>query len=237
MVQTLRKIYHAIKYRLISRDEEYIRFHKRRQSGLIDAYMKEHAVRKLQIGAQSHSMSGWLNVDILPKESSVVYMDATQPFPFPGNTFQYVFTEHMIEHITFAEALFMLKECHRLLQPGGRIRVATPNLRAVINVLQNPHDAQHQAYTKFYLDRFCEPGLPPDPVYVVNTMFYQFGHRFIHTDTSLTHLLQQAGFRDISFQQVGSSSNDVEFNRIEQHAYEIGEQNNLLETIVVEAVK
>ena len=88
-------------------------FHLKRRINLIQNYFKENEIKKLQIGSQSHPLLGWLNVDLAPKNIETVLMDATKPFPFQNNSFDYVFSEHMIEHIAFEEGLFMLKECFR----------------------------------------------------------------------------------------------------------------------------
>ena len=194
----IKRLYHLIKYSVFtSREQEYLNFHKRRQQAVIEGYLSSNVLKKLQIGAQSNSISGWLNVDLLPKTNAVAYMDATQRFPFVDNSFDYIFLEHMIEHIKFEEALFMLKECKRILKPGGKVRVSTPNLESLFDVFKNLEAKVNQEYVRFYIDKFYPQGTPADPVYVVNKLFYGFGHRFIHSESSLTYLLSSAGFQSI----------------------------------------
>ena len=109
MVGFIRLLYRRVKYAFFTTPcKENFNFHSKRQKLLIDKYLHENPIRKLQIGAQSNSISGWLNVDLLPKSHEVVYMDATKPFPFPSNSVDYIYSEHMIEHISFHEAGFML---------------------------------------------------------------------------------------------------------------------------------
>jgi len=59
-------------------------------------------------------MSGWLNSDIEPKLKGILYLDATQDFPIEDNSFDYIFSEHMIEHITYNDAKRMISECFRI---------------------------------------------------------------------------------------------------------------------------
>src|SRR5579872_4707906 len=59
-------------------------------SQIIAAYVKNNAVRKLQIGAGDFSYPGWLNTDIDPREGQA-YLDVTRPFPLPDSSFQFVF--------------------------------------------------------------------------------------------------------------------------------------------------
>ncbi len=204
--------------------------------GRIEKYLTENSVRKLQIGAQSNSISGWFNVDIDIKEPHVTYMDATQPFPIADGAFDYVFAEHMIEHISFEEADHMLSESFRIMKEGATIRIATPNLEKLAQLMISPNEQDHATYIDAYFQRFFPDELPKDPVFVVNKLFYSFHHRFIHSEASLRYLLEKQGFRDFRRCQVGQSDMD-HLKGIEQHAKEIGEIPNFVETIVVEATR
>ena len=212
------------------------KYFSKMQPWLIKNYMSQPGLKKLQIGAQSNSIEGWLNVDLEPKEEHVVYMDATKPFPFKSNSVDYVFSEHMIEHVSFEEADFMLSECMRILKPEGKIRLATPNILTVANILIDPDHSDHQVYIKHYHDRFMDRSLPIDPVYVVNKLFYSFDHRFIHGSSTLNYLLSKHGFKTIEEFPVGKSDDPV-LTGIEQHANEMGEIPNKVETLVIQAIK
>jgi SAM-dependent methyltransferase len=106
----------------------------------ITTYLESHAVRKLQLGSGSHTPPGWLNTDIEPNEKEV-YLDATGKYPFPDQTFQYIFAEHLIAHVSWEAGLSMLQECHRVLAKGGKIRIVTPNLAKYVQLLEGNHDA------------------------------------------------------------------------------------------------
>src|SRR5215469_1479512 len=81
---------------------------------------------KLHIGCGDHPIEGWINTDLNPCMMGVGPMDATKTFPFVDNFFTHIFSEHMIEHITKEEGEFMLRECFRVLKPGGKIRISCP---------------------------------------------------------------------------------------------------------------
>lgn len=220
----------------VSSEKLNLDHHRKRRSAMIKKYTDQAVTRKLQIGAQSNSIDGWLNVDINPKSDDVVYMDATEKFPFPHLSFDYVFSEHMIEHISLDQADFMLGECFSILKPGGKIRIATPDIQTISKVLSNPQAPDHKSYLESYHKRFFKETLPKDPVWVVNKLFYGFDHRFIHSITSLKYLLEKNGFTEVKGFEVGQSD-DPELTGIEQHWREMGEIPNRVETIVVEAVK
>ena len=116
-----------------------------RDPRVIRDYLESHSVRKLQLGAGGNDPIGWLNTDIEPT-SNEVYLDATKRYPFPDGSFQYVFSEHVIEYVPWEAGVAMLKECYRVLAPGGKLRVVTPNLAKFVQLLAGNPDADAQRF-------------------------------------------------------------------------------------------
>lgn len=212
------------------------RYHLDRRDWLITSYFEKYSVRKLQIGCQANPLEGWLNVDIYPLENTIAYMDATKPFCLENESVDFVFSEHMIEHISFESADFMLSECHRVLKRGGGIRLSTPDLSFLVRFYSNPTEEAHERYRRFNERYFPDRSVPLLPSMVVNNFFRDWGHQFIHDRSSLTFLLEKSGFRDIVFKEVGKSNVEA-FNNLEKHGVEITDEFNRLESLVVEATK
>jgi len=122
----------------------------------IAAYLKAHRVKKLQLGTSNNILDGWLNTDVVPNHGSVVYLDATRRFPFDDDTFDYIMSEHMIEHVEYQAAQIMLRECARVLKPGGRVRFATPDLQVLLAL----HSGEKTDAQKHYFDWAVERFLP-----------------------------------------------------------------------------
>ncbi len=68
---------------------------------LIQQYLKRELTKKLHIGCCTNVLSGWLNSDISPQCSCVIRLAATGSYPFIDGTFDYIYSEHMIEHVSF----------------------------------------------------------------------------------------------------------------------------------------
>jgi predicted SAM-dependent methyltransferase len=233
-MNSLIKIYHRVKYSVfVDRDEEFVRFYRKRQSKAISNYIQSHQVRKLHIGSQL-SLPDWLDVDLHPKVEGVEMLDATKLFPIPSDSFHYVFTEHMIEHITFEEAEFMLAECYRIMRRNGKIRIATPDLLFLIE-LYNPSSEVQKKYIEMSISRYT-PNRPVMNTTVINNFFRDWEHQFIHDFKSLEYLLTKVGFSQVKKCEVGKSE-DANLMNLEKHGMQIGEAFNKLETIVVEATK
>ena len=207
-------------------------------------YLAAHTVRKLQIGAGPNEFDGWLNADYSPRSRSAIFMDATQPFPLPSGSFDFIFSEHMIEHVPFEQGQKMIAESFRVLKPGGTIRIATPNLEKVAALeTAGPTEAQLR-YVRWAIEHHVEYAPRDDsgaesgyrPSYVINNFFWGFGHYFVYDPASLGGALRRAGFVNVRSFMPGES--DVpELRGLETHARLIGEEFNLFETMVLQATK
>ena len=111
-------------------------------------YVSSAEPRKLQLGAGPMPLDGWLNSDIEPFDR-VVYLDASKPFPLEDASFRYIFSEHVIEHLPLEGGDVMLAESYRILEPGGKIRIATPDLDRLLALFDEELDPKEQQYLKF----------------------------------------------------------------------------------------
>src|SRR5882724_4132915 len=56
----------------------------------IISYLQNNQLNKLQLRTSNTLMAGWLNTHLIPTSRKVVYLDATRPFPFRDDIFDYV---------------------------------------------------------------------------------------------------------------------------------------------------
>ena len=201
----------------------------------IKKYMGSHATRKLQIGCGANRLEGWLNMD-LKLGRGVVFLDAGRRLPFAGEGVDYIFSEHVIEHFEYSGGMKLLRECFRVLRPGGKIRIATPDLNFLIQLYGPNKSGLQERYKAWAVERFMpDIGIPED-AFVINHFFRAWGHRFIYDFKTLERALIRAGFAGVRLAEVGKSHDPV-FANLESHGKQIGEEFNRLETLVAEAVK
>jgi predicted SAM-dependent methyltransferase len=201
----------------------------------IDAYLRTHEIRKLQLGTGGNVHDGWLNTDVhdFRRTNEVVFMDAREPFPLPDESFDVVFSEHMLEHLTYADGQRCLRECRRVLRPGGRIRVATPSLERLIRLYDGDLDERQRRYLSWSVESFVADADAPLPGFVLNNFLRDWGHEFVYDPQTLRHALETAGFVDVEEVPIGESS-DVRLAGLERHLSSDPEFNEL-ETMVFEA--
>ena len=60
------------------------------------------------------------------------YLNVVRRFPFGDATFECVYSSHMLEHLHPAAAMHCLSEIHRILKPGGIVRIVVPDLAQLI---------------------------------------------------------------------------------------------------------
>ena len=205
--------------------------------GRIRNYMKCSQIRKLQIGSGANLLPGWLNTTLYPITPGTVFLNASLPFPIPDDSFDYVFSEHVIEHLEFEECSRMLRECHRILREGGRIRLATPDLERIIALYTQPEGAAQQNYIRWIMDNFRSEVGEHSPAHVINQSFHGWRHKFIYDAATLIESLEGVGFVGVDRVQPGDSG-DANLRSVEQHGLYVGSEEAMrYETMVLEAIK
>ena len=200
-------------------------------------YFNKYELKKLQIGSNISSQVGWLCSDICPITKDSIFLDATQRFPFKDNVFHYVYSEHMIEHISRPQGLFMLQECYRVLELNGKIRIATPDLETIVDVYAKRASGYANDYVEWITDRFIGRACEYSPLIVLNTLFRNWDHCFLYDANFLEKSLREAGFSNITRHKI-NMSDDINLRGIEQHHLNVDNLEMVqFETIIFEAQK
>lgn len=195
-------------------------------------YLSAPGPHLLQIGSENFTTAGWLATDLYPREKGVEYLDATKRWPIPHDTLDAIHCEHMIEHVPYDGAVELSREAYRCLKPGGTIRIVTPDMQLIRRLL----DGELPEYAGWSNGTATPPRHTNNPIFTINRMMRDWGHTFIYDEDTLTALLHNAGFVRVGRLAPGVSDNP-HLRDVDRHAEAIGEQWNLLESMVVEATK
>ncbi len=162
--------------------------------------------QKLHLGSGSIRLEGWLNIDIEAPQADL-RLDLRRPLPCAENSVRYVFSEHFIEHITRPEAVRLLRECWRVLAPGGVLRLSTPSLQWII-----------EKYQEKNLTEWGDLWRPATPCQMLNEGMRSWGHQFVYDMDELTAVLADAGFASLEWGD-WRRSRHAELNGLEQRPY------------------
>lgn len=86
----------------------------------------------LNVGCGSTFHPQWVNIDFHAASSEVIACDIRRGLPFEDGTFQACYSSHVLEHLTPPEGARLLLEAHRVLAPGGVLRVVVPDLELIV---------------------------------------------------------------------------------------------------------
>jgi predicted SAM-dependent methyltransferase len=149
---------------------------------------------RLHLGSGSRLLPGWLNVDVTDSDYDI---DFTRRLPWPSESFSFIVSQHVIEHLElFGELIPLLGELKRVLRPGGEIWLSCPDMEKICRLYSEGRSVELVA-DRLDRDRgYSTKGAPPQQI--VNDLFHQWGeHRNLLDFTLLEWALKRAGFSDV----------------------------------------
>jgi predicted SAM-dependent methyltransferase len=206
-----------------------------RDQKIVRAYFSEHKIRKLHIGCGDRLMDGWLNTDYRPASKSIMCLDARKPFALESNTFDYIFSEHMIEHISYSYGQKMLTECFRILKPSGKIRLSTPDLAFFVKLYRADKSELEREYIQWNTKTFIEWAPEAHETFVINNSVRAWGHQFIYDANTLKKAMESVGFSNIVERKM-HESDDAALRSLESEA-RMPPEFTRLETFTLEGTK
>jgi len=85
----------------------------------------------VNLGCGQRRHPDWTNCDLVPAGPDVVPCDLRRPLPFASASCTAVYAAHVLEHLVPAEARRLVAEIHRVLAPGGVVRLVVPDLEGI----------------------------------------------------------------------------------------------------------
>ena len=145
---------------------------------------------RLHLGCGPNRLDGWLNLDLDRRSAADVRHDLRDGLPGRPGTARRIYSEHVFEHLELAHGVQLLADCRQILEPGGVLRIAMPDLRAIVDAYLG--DWQDQAWLQNpAFDRI------DTPAHMLNVSVHEWGHRYLYDWDELRLRLEQAGFSDI----------------------------------------
>ena len=181
---------------------------------------------KLNLGCGPVQPEGWVNVDgsnrawlagkwplvdrflvrlrlIPPTEFGphVRYLNLFRPLPFAGNSVSCIYAGELWEHFEYPDAARLTGECHRVLVPGGVLRVCVPDGREfwgkyvelIDENLAKPPDARNPQRVRDHVQMFFHEICTRK----VRLGFMGHFHKWQFDEVQLVALLESEGFAEV----------------------------------------
>jgi len=149
--------------------------------------------RRVEVGGGPYAQRGHIHVDI---DAYAAHLEVVAPageLPFPAGWAQEVLAIHSLEHVHPRDLADVLEEWHRVLAPGGRVRIHVPNGPELFAAyLEAPVQGKWRMMAAI-LGMFCGPGVT-DP----RALRYNADHQLIFDAPLLRSVLEEAGFTNVT---------------------------------------
>ena len=141
--------------------------------------------------------------------------DVRKGWPFADGSVDFIYCGQFIEHLNpLYEVPPFLKECYRVLRPGGLIRVSTPDLDLILAAyaagkmmdfaVEQPEPYRTARTDATRLGFLMFGSLGPSS----NSEHYE-GHQMNYNRGSMTEILENAGFVNVAFFAPGESQSPI----------------------------
>lgn len=149
---------------------------------------------KIHLACGSNRVPGWVNADGSPEAD--LRVDLRDPLPLASGSAACIFTEHFIDHLQHPESAHaVLSECHRLLQPGGTMRIIVHDA----GLMMRAYAANDREFFGLLVGTCSGPvDASTLPVEAINVIFrFNGAHKFIYDFDTLEKTLLRAGFSSV----------------------------------------
>lgn len=124
-------------------------------------------------------------------------IDARRPFKCLDNYWHGVFTEHMIEHLTYSDAHAAFSEILRTLKPGGWLRVSVPDFEKYAQYYQSGEAQVFGTLPRKWSIR----------AEAIADITQMWGHQSVWDREMMEKVLSEVGFINISKQDFQRGNN------------------------------
>ena len=167
---------------------------------------KKPTDRILELGAgDSPNPSSDVIVDVRPSAFTHFTADFTQPLPIQDSDFTCILAHFVLEHLPYRTVLPFLKECWRVLKPGGDAVFAVPNTAAQLKWVES-HQGGWDGKSLFEAASellYGSQNMPGTDGADHNT------HRVYFDPTTVALLFAEAGFVDVVVAPYGERDTDM----------------------------
>lgn len=140
----------------------------------------------------------FLNVDVVDMPQVDLVFDITKKFPIDDGVIAEIVSIATLEHLRKPAVHHVLKEFFRVMAPGARLRVSTPDIEAIAKGIlagEDPNVLNQQLFGKFKGDQTEDYDL----------------HRWMYTADRMIGVLEEIGFTDVERVPMNIDMHDAKY--------------------------
>jgi len=152
----------------------------------------------VNLGSGHWKIAGWVNMDLDLGSRPDVCVNLAAGLPLRDASVDFMHTEDFIDQLNLQKAGRFLRECHRILKPGGVIRVLTPDVEQLARLyLHEPEKLK--ALWRNHVGVPLRYGTAAE---ILNVGMRFAGHTFLYDAETFAQLAADSGFsaKRVSFQ-------------------------------------
>jgi predicted SAM-dependent methyltransferase len=152
--------------------------------------------KRLHWGCGGLHPPGWINADSGPGPGVDIACDiVVDGLPLPSASIERIYCSPSLERVPAHQLLAVLRELHRVLEPGGLIRLCVPDFDRALDAYRRQEDAW----------RWCWLWDSPDGNFLTQLLNHGYA-RSLFTKEFATELLRRSGFSSVSLAAFGRSA-------------------------------
>jgi len=180
---------------------------------------------KLHLGCGKRNIPGFVNVDLadfphIDHRTSVADLSR-----FDDGSVELIYASHVFEYFDREQAPTVLAEWHRVLAPGGVLRLAVPDFPALVSVYEETGDVLK--ITGPLYGRMAVDGDGESVIY----------HRTVYDFDSLSTVLETAGFKSVKRYDWHQTVHRNHDDHSQAYFPHMAKDNGILVSLNIEAVK
>jgi predicted SAM-dependent methyltransferase len=158
----------------------------------ISQYIKSNKIHKLHFGCGNNIINGFLNTDIFFK----IPLDITKKLPFKTETIDFIYSNHVIEHIYNFQFVKYLRETYRILKLNGIHIIATPSLKKICSILYVNKNASQKKKLLHFKGMQMNEKLD-SATFLNRQMHINYGHKYLYDYEAIKNIARSIGYRSI----------------------------------------
>ncbi len=129
------------------------------------------------------------------KEAKIHAYDCRKKLKFKDSSVNHILTSHFLEHLFHDECVFVLKDCYRMLKPGGTLHIIVPDLEYYINEYKNNPSPEASDEFMSIILAYPKRGMSLRQKILDLRGDYGLHHLWMYDRKSMTRKLEEIGFK------------------------------------------